>query len=893
MWSDLRFRLRALFRRDAVERELDDELRFHVEREAEQLARTGVPHAEALRQARLAFGGLDRAKEESRAVRGVLLLEHTVQDVRYALRGLRTKPGFAAAVVITLGLGIGANAAMFGVIDRLLFRPPPLLRDATTVHRVYLTWSDRGKEINQHSFPYTRFADLTRWTTVFSATAAFSPRRLAVGRGDDAREMQIAAVSASFFEFFDARPALGRFFTPHEDATPAGAPVAVISYALWQIRFGGQTNALGTPLQVGREVYTVIGVAPRDFVGVNDEGPPAVFIPITMFAASTHPSYYKNYNWDCAQMLVRRRPGVGVDAANADLSAAFRQSWRAEDPTPTRFASARPRALAAPIQLGRGPEASRDARLAPWVSGVAFVVLLIACANVANLQLARALRRRREVALRLALGVSRGRLLRQTLTESLLLSMLGGAAGLATAQWGSSVLRALFLSNEESAAVATDMRTIAFAASVSIGAAVLTGLAPALQSARGNLVDALKAGGRGGGYHRSRVRTLLLVFQGALSVVLLVGAGLFVRSMQHVQSLRLGYDVEPLLYIAGDLRSAKLTRAEQASLADRMLSEAAATPGTLRATRIQSGVFLGDERHPLFVAGIDSVQRLGRFSIEAGSPSYFATLGTRIIRGRAFTDEDRANAPRVVVVNEAMASVLWPGRDAMGQCLRVGNDTIPCSTVVGIAENVRSRTLTEPTEFHYYVPILQYEQQFGPSFLGLFVRVDGRASDFAEPIRRRLQRIMPGDGYVTATPLQDVIDPYQRAWRTGATMFVAFGGLALALAAIGLYSVIAYNVGQRMHELSVRVALGAQARDVVGLVVGQGIGLATVGITIGGVLGLWAGRWIAPLLFEQSPRDPVVFGAVAAVLLGVAIVASAIPAMRAARVDPNEALRSD
>src|SRR5690348_772477 len=335
MISDLLYRMRAIVRRGVTERELDDELRFHLERETEKLVAQGLRPADAAHQARLAFGGVERIKDDTRDAHGIALFDVTAQNLRYALRGLRAKPGFTAAVVLTLGLGIGANAAMFGIVDRLLFRSPEFLRDPASVHRVFLFYTTRGKETIDNSFEYTRYADLARWTTAFSGAAAFSERTLAVGAGLDARETHVATVSASYFGFFDARPALGRFFAASEDTVPAGAPVVVLSYGFWQSRYVGSSAILGSALQIDRVKFTIIGVAPEDFVGFTDDTPPALWIPITTFAGLVNDNggaadYYKNYSWGWLQMLVRRKPGVSVATATADLTTAYRRSVAAE-----------------------------------------------------------------------------------------------------------------------------------------------------------------------------------------------------------------------------------------------------------------------------------------------------------------------------------------------------------------------------------------------------------------------------------------------------------------------------------------------------------------------------------------------------------------------------------
>jgi predicted permease len=485
--------------------------------------------------------------------------------------------------------------------------------------------------------------------------------------------------------------------------------------------------------------------------------------------------------------------------------------------------------------------------------------------------------------------VSRARLLSQLLTETLVLALLGGAAGLFIAHFGGAALRAGLLDKSEAAAGLRDPRTVLFALGAAVVVGLLTGLAPIFQARRADLTSDLKAGMREGTYGRSRARTALLVLQAALSVMLLVGAGLFVRSLRNVQSVRLGFDVDPVLLVTPNMRGVTLDSAATVALRRRLLDAAKSTPGVENAS-LQSAVpFWSTTSVGLYVEGIDTVSRLGQFDLNTVSPEFFATVGTRIVRGRGITDQDTPSAPRAMVVSENMGRRLWPGKDPIGQCIRVAADTMPCTYVVGIAENIKETSLGADSSFFYYLPAAQ----FRPTSGGLFVRVHGSAARARETVRRRLQSEMPGASYLNLTPLSEIIGSQTRSWNLGATMFVAFGTLALALAAIGLYSVVAYNVAQRTHELGVRIALGAQARDVIRLIVRQGVGLAVIAVAIGGTLALWASRWIAPLLFQQSARDPVVFGGVALVLLVVSAVACAVPAIRAARVDPNEALRAD
>jgi putative ABC transport system permease protein len=889
--SDLRYRLRAVFSRDAVERELDDELRFHIEREAEKYVAAGMTPDAALRMARIGFGGVDQVKDDARDARGITWLEILVQDTRYAVRGLRARPGFTAAVVVTLGLGIGANAAMFGIIDRAMLRPPAFLRDPGSVARLYLTSTFRGEEILSRSSEYRTYLDIKSASSTWSQIAAFQNRELPVGFGTETSEMMVGVASAAYFDFFDARPVLGRFYSAADDSLPAGQPVAVLSYKYWQTQFGGRLDALGAKLKIDQGVFTVIGVAPEGFVGISDRKDPAMWVPITAYAYSFRPKYYLSYDWGWHEIVVRRKPGVTARRLTADLTNAFRQSWlvqRSLEPSIAPVEIARPHVVVGPAQLARGPQAGRTGSVLTWVGGVAVIVLLIACANVANLMLARAIQRRREVGVRLALGVSRGRLFAQMLTESVVLAVLSGGIGLVVARVVSATLRTIF-SIEGAPDSVLDGRMVAFAAGTTLFVGILTGLAPAVHGLRSSLLTSLKSSARDGAHQRSLMRSTLVVVQGALSVMLLVGAGLFVRSLSNVRNMRLGYDADRVLWVGRVMRDLKITDGESVALNRRLLAQALALPEVENASEAETIPFYNHESRGLFVDGIDSVRKLGRFNLQLAGPTYFKTAGTRILAGRAFTTEDRRGAPLVAVVSQEMAKRLWPGTSALGKCFRMNADTTPCITVVGIAENIKERALSHDAEAHYYLPA---DQSSRPAW-GLYVRARGRATDHSEAIRASLQRLMPGGSYVTIAPLEQLIGEQQRSWSFGATMFLAFGALALVLAMVGLYSVIAYNVVQRTHELGVRIALGAQMRDVLRLVMGQGVRLGLSGLAIGGTIAWWAGRFLEPLMFDVSPRDPVVFGVVTAVLIGVALLASVLPASRAARVDPNTALRAE
>jgi putative ABC transport system permease protein len=890
MLADLLFRLRALFNRSAVERELDDEVRFHLEHETEKLVRSGLSRDEAARRARVAFGGVERIKDDTRDVRGIGMIETVVQDARYAARGLRASPGFAAAVILTLGLGVGANAAMFGVVDRLLFRAPPGLRDARTVHRAYFHAAYNGRFDLRREMSIRRYFDLVRDTRSFSTLAAFQTRVLPVGIGDGSRERPVAVASATFFDFFEAPPALGRYFGPSDDIVPEGRRVAVLSHDFWRSEYGGRRDIIGARIRVDEMDCEIVGVAPRGFVGVGDQLTPALYVPLTAYAFSRAPRYAQTYAWSWVEVLARRRPDVSLEQATADLSTAYRRSWQA-DPRYARgdgLATAKARVELGPVQFARGPQAPRESKVATWIAGVTIVVLLIACANVANLLLSRGLRRQREIALRLALGVSRARLVQQLATETVLLAAAGAVCGLVMARWLAGALSAVFLADAD-ATVLTDARTLLFAGALTICVALLTGILPALQASRAGLALALNAGARDAGAARSRTRALLVLAQSALCVLLLVGAGLFVRSFQHVRAMRLGYDVDPIIVVNESYRGTALTNGDGEALDARLLEEAGRIPGVVSASLAEAVPFWSNDEVSLFVEGIDSVARIGRFLQQAGSPGYFRTAGTRILRGRSFDATDDARSLRVMIVGERMAAALWPSQDPVGRCVRMFADTAPCVTVVGVAEEMRLRSLSDRREYSFYIPAAQYGGPTGT----LFVRVDGDAAVYAEPVRKRLQALMPGSAYVTSVPLSQHVEPSMRSWRFGATMFMLFGGLALVLAALGLYSVIAYSVAVRRREIGVRIALGATRQTVMRLVVGHGVRLTLAGVALGAGIAVLAGRWIEPLLFEQSARDPVVFGSVALLLLAISAFATAAPALWASRVDPNVTLRAD
>jgi len=488
-----------------------------------------------------------------------------------------------------------------------------------------------------------------------------------------------------------------------------------------------------------------------------------------------------------------------------------------------------------------------------------------------------------------ALGVGRGRLAAQLLTESVVVAVLGGVLGLALAHWGGGAMRRVLLPDVDWSFVPIfDSRVMLFTTVVVLFTGLLTGLAPAAHALRADVNASLKAGEREGGGNRSRLRSGLLVAQAALSVVLLIGAALFVRSLHNVQKVDLGWDPDRLLHVRLELRGTGTTDEQERAIMQRALDRVRAMPGVTSASTLVSVPFWMTWSEDVFVPGIDSAERQRTYVMNPVGDDYFQTMGTRLLRGRAVGSTDPRDGPKVVVISEAMGKLLWKGKDPMGQCLRIGADTAPCSEVVGIAENMKFGDLGDDESMQMYVPATQSRTTGA-----IIVRTAGDPRAIAEPLRREVQQLLPGLGYASVRPLTSVLDPVVRQWRLGATMFSIFGALALLLAAVGLYGVIAYDVAQRMREMGVRVALGAQAADIRRLVLWQGIRVTALGVALGVIVAFVTVRYVEKLLFDTPAHDPVAFGASVGTILAVAVLASLIPARRATRVDPVVALRSE
>ena len=810
------------------------------------------------------------------------------QDLRYAARSLAKSPGLTLAAVATLSLGIGTSTAMFGVVDRLFWRPPAHVVDPDRVVRlnVKVTMPPFGT-MTMGVGTYPRYSDFRNHAKSFSAVAAVADFTFSLGLGEHAQSVGGRSVTASFFPLLGVRPALGRFFSSDEDRPGNAAHVVVLSHRFWRGHFLLDTAVLGKTLQLGRSVYTIIGVAPEDFSGI-DLGEPDLWVP--MSAAAPEVQWANVLSCEGCFFLTtiaRLRPEVNSAQAVSEGTALYRGHY-------VQTGDSGAVMVLSPVHEALGPSLSTDAKLSLWLAIVCGIVLLIACANVANLLLARAVQRRREIALRAALGAGRGRLMRQLLAESALLATLGGGGALLITMWAGPVLLAVLL-RDATAGPSLDPRVFAFTASIALFTAVLAGITPAWHASTPDLSAALKAGAREGAFQPSRTRTGLLIGQVALALVLLAGAGLFVTSLRNVQGLRLGFDADRVIATSVNLEAQGYKVAAINTLYGQMQDRVRRVPGVLGTSLVAgSSPFRSSWAVSLEVPGLDSLPPVasGGPYIAAVTPDYFRTMGTLLRRGRAFTEGDHAGSARVAVVNETMGRLYWPGKDPIGKCLKIGK-LAGCTEVVGVVEDARRMDITDEVVVQYFVPLAQKDSILNSPVSILLVRTVGPAEQLVGAVRREVQATSPLLPYPSIDPMPQLFANQLRPWRLGSALLSLFGGLGLLLSAIGLYGVLSYQVSQRTQELGIRIALGAERRSLLGLIVAQGLKVTLAGLAFGLAGALVAGKAVASLLYGVSPRDPVVLAGVAVLLTFVAVLASYLPARRATKVDPMIALRYD
>jgi predicted permease len=765
--------------------------------------------------------------------------------------------------------------------------------------RVYQRIQVGGREEQITStFGYVSYDLIKRNTHTLAGAAAYAinPNNLTYGRGAEAELLNLGAASADFFPLLGVTPEVGRFFDALEDSPANPARVAVLGNNFWRHAFGGDRGVVGRTVVLSDESYTVIGVAPAGFTGPSFTRVD-VWLPLSLRSTNVHRNWTRTWNAQWHRLVVRLKPNVSRSDADADITAAYRNGYGGDDKW-----EGQSQLFAAPLTADNQGKETAELSISRWLTGVAAVVLLIAVSNVVNLLLARAVRRRREVAVRLALGAGSRRLVRLLLTESVLLAILGGAAGVAVALLGGKTIRTVILPGIEWPASPVSLRVLLVTAAVALGVGIVAGLVPALKSSRPVLSNALKAGGREGETaQRMRLRAALTVAQAALSIVLLVGAGLFVKSLAQVRALDLGLQPERVLAIsprwprtpAGDTAGARIARAHQKELLFEAQERLRSLPGIEKASQALGLSFQTSFSQYVRVPGWDSIPVVQGPYLSAVTEQFFETVGTPVLQGRAFTAADRAGSEPVAVVNGTMAKTLWPGRSPIGDCLYTGETretATTCYRIVGVVADARRFQLKEEPAMQYFIPL---GQERGFCCAVLLARPRGEPSAQEATLRDLMAKLDPTISYVSVRVMQELVDPQIRPWKLGATVFSLMGLLALVIAGLGLYSVLSYLVAQRTHELGVRLALGASGQRIIGMILRSSLGMAGLGVVIGLGLALWAGRFVQPLLFETSPRDPLVIGGVAVGLLAIAVLASMVPALRARRVNPMEALRAD
>ena len=867
--------------------DVDEEIAFHLDMRADELARRGMPPEAARAQARREFGDVDETRRAVRAMdrraerrsRVLERLDGARQDLRFAARSLLRTPGFTAAAALTLALGAGATTALFSVVDAVLLRPLPV-HEPDRLVSVRVEKADGSVE-DVFSWPYVR--DWRSAAAPVAEVAATHYGGLSFSAGGEAEMVTSVDATDNYFRVLGLRPAAGRLFAPGDDAA---APVVVLSHGFWTRRFGADPGVVGRAVRLNGQPLTVIGVAPPGFAGTLAGVRTDVFVPVGIYPLLNPGGDLDTrgrHGW--LVMFARLRAGVSVDRAGAALDAVARrvEPEFADDPAPR---GARVDALTGLPARARGGAVGFMALL----SACAGLVLLIAATNVAGMLLARASARRREIAIRLALGAGRGRLARLLLAESLLLFLAGGAAGTLLAVWATSLLRGWSppVGVPVTIDAAVSPAALAFALGLSLATGLVFGLAPALAASRPVLVPALKDGAGGG--RRARLRSAFVVGQLAMSMLLLVTAGLFARALQSALSIDPGFRPDGVL--VGEVRLAPhgYDEARGAEAFRQLLERVRARP-EVRAATLASLVPVAGESERTRVRRAEDAPAEGdgggvSVGVNTVDDDYFRTMEVRLLAGRAFSPADRPGSPPVAVVNETLARRLWPGESPVGRRLTSGGRTVE---VVGVARDGRYEELREDPLPYVYFPFSQNHQ----AAMTLHVRHDGAPAAALAAVRAELRAVDPDVPLAGAMPMAARIGVTLVPQRIAAVLVGGFGAAGLLLAAVGMYGVLAYTVSQRTREIGVRMALGAGAGAVLRMVVRQGLLLCALGVAIGLGAALLAARAIRGMLFGLSAADPATFVAVPLLVGLAALLASWLPARRAARVDPVVALRAE
>ena len=872
--------LRSLFRRNTAEKELGSELRFHIERQVEENIAAGMPPKEARRAAIREFGGVEQAKEECRDARRVNYLENLTKDIRYGFRMLRKSPSFTFFAVAVLALGIAANSAIFSIADAVLVRPLPYADS----NRLVIVW----EEASAYGFPKNtpapgNFSDWKSRNQVFDDVAAtgFGGSFNLTGKGLP-EKLTGREATANLFSVLGVTPALGRDFRP-EDDIPGATPVAILSHGLWLRRFGGDPQILGKDISLNYEKCIVVGVMKSGFQFPDRETELWVPERFTKKQLANHDSHY-------LEVVARLKPGVSLKAANADLSVIAHQVEKEHPDSNSKVG-----AFAVPLR----EEFAGDTRPAIlMLVGAVCFVLLIACANVANLLLSRATGRRREMAMRLALGATRTRIVQQMLTESVLLAIFAGFAGLLLSVWGTRFLAKLIpASIAPLSGTGVDGRVLLFTLAVTLATGILFGIIPASRVSQFHLTPSLKQGGgqSGVGSGGQRLRDGLVICEVALAIILLAGGALMIRSLQNLYHLDPGFRAEHVLVAHTPLPAQRYKDlAQRTAFYDQVLAKVESLPGVV-AAGYTTWIPLTNE------GGAMGVTLEGRPEPAPGqafvpnvriiSKDYAAALGMKLIEGRLFERGDGFGKPLVALVNQTMARNYWSGENPVGKRFKTGGfaEKSPWITVAGIVGDIHQAGPDLPARAEMYFPYQQQDDGFSPEYLA--VRTSGEPMALAEIVRQQVWAVDKEQPVAGVMPLEDLVDDNLSARKMQASLLSGFAGLALLLVTLGIYAVLSFAVTQRTQEIGVRVALGAQPRDVLLMIFSQGFKLFLIGAAIGLAGALALSRALVHLLFGVSAYDPASFASVTILLAVVALLACYVPARRATRVDPLIALR--
>ncbi len=881
-------RLAALLRRRRLERDLDEELAFHLAMREAEYRRDGITGAAARHAARRRFGNVAHLKEECRDMWTFYPLETLRQDVRYALRTLRKSPGFTIVAVLALAIGIGANTAIFSLIDAIREKALPYKDPSTLVE----LWGNvvRAK-VERRGASYPDYLDWRARSKSFEDVAAFDGQLMTLVGSEDPERINTEFVSAPYFSLLGVSPARGRVFQADEDAVAKPAQVVVLSDGLWKRRFGADPQIVGRTLTLccAARQYTVVGVMPPGFKGLSDIA--ELWVPFAMYAP---PSTMAERGSRGFAALARLKPGVGMGAAQRELDGISRQLER-EYPLTNEKRAVELTPLDVELVGTLRPA------LLTLMAAVAFV-LLIACANVANLLIARSEARRREIAVRTALGAGRARLLRQLITEGCVLTLIGAAIGLLLARASVAVLIAQSpVTFPSFVSPGLDLRIAAFTVAVSLACGILVGFAPGLQARSIDLSGALKESARGSdGRHTQRVRNALVVTELSLAVVLLVGAGLMIRSVRNLAALNPGFDPDSVLTLHVSIprtSTAPLTAATQTPSPPVVYSRAfldrlRAVPGVASVALGSDLPLDGNVSASLYTAEgqpATNAQSVPRAYNHRVSPDFFGALRIPFVSGRTFTDAEATAGSPAVIVSERVVKRFWPGQDPIGKRIKFGPiaSTGAWLTIVGVVGEVKYRALPDnpTTDPDIYLPFIDRNSQ-----VAVVVRTSVTPASLVAPLRAVVRSADPSIPIYGVAPMADLIASQTSQSRFTMWLMGVFAAVALSLAVIGIYGVMSYLVTQRTREIGIRLALGAGGRDILGLVVGNGARLIGAGIAIGLAASFALQRLVSSLLFGVTAADAV-SGVAVAILSVVALVACYLPAIRATRVDPLNALR--